>query len=118
MRFLGSVAGGDLPALYGGALAFAFPSEIEGFGLPVLEAMASGAPTITSEGSSMAEVAGDAALLVPPLDVDAIAAALRRVWREPDLRKTMTTRGLARAATFTWERTARATLAVYEAALA
>jgi len=117
VRFLGPVPGPDLPALYGGAVAFAFPSEIEGFGLPVLEAMASGAPTITSDGSALAEVAGDAALLVPPGDVDAIAAALRTVWRDAELRATLRTRGLARVAAFTWERAARDTLAAYQAVL-
>jgi alpha-1,3-rhamnosyl/mannosyltransferase len=115
VRFLGPVASRDLPALYGGALAFVFPSEIEGFGLPVLEAMASGAPTITSNVSALPEVAGDAALLVPPHDVDAIAAALRRIVLDADLRATLRARGFARAASFTWERAARDTLAAYEA---
>ena len=118
VRFLGRIAEADLPALYGGALAFVFPSEIEGFGFPVLEAFACGAPTITSDTSCLPEVAGDAALLVPPRDVDAIAAAIARLGRDAELRASLRARGLARAAQFTWERAARETLAVYERVLA
>src|SRR5262249_38222888 len=79
VHFTGYVADEDLPALYSGADLFAFPSIYEGFGLPVLEAMACGTPVITSNTSSLPEVAGDAALLVDAYDVDAIASAMRGV---------------------------------------
>ena len=114
VRFLGYVADGDLPALYSGATAFAFPSLYEGFGLPVLEAMACGTPVLTSNVSAMTEVAGDAALLVDPLDTGAIADALGRLLSDATLREELRARGLARAAEFSWERAARETLSIYE----
>jgi glycosyltransferase involved in cell wall biosynthesis len=110
---LGYVPDADLPALYTAATAFAFPSLYEGFGLPVLEAMACGTPVVTSNTTSLPEVAGDAALLVNPCDADAIAHALRRLLTDGPLRQDLRTRGLARAARFTWDRTARETVAVY-----
>ncbi len=116
--FPGWVPDADLPAVYAGAAALAFPSEFEGFGLPVLEAMACGTPVVCSNTSSLPEVAGDAALLVDPLDTDAIAAALRRVLSEPGLSATLRTRGYAQAAKFSWDRTARETVGVYERVLA
>jgi len=106
VRFLGPVSEADLPALYAAALAFAFPSEYEGFGLPLLEAMACGTPSMTSTTSSLPEVAGDAALLVPPTDVAAIADALTRLVTDSALRADLARRGRARALQFTWERTA------------
>jgi alpha-1,3-rhamnosyl/mannosyltransferase len=106
VRFLGPVPEADLPALYAAALAFAFPSEYEGFGLPLLEAMASGTPSLTSTTSSLPEVAGDAALLVPPTDVAAIADALLRLVTDSSLRADLARRGRTRALQFTWERTA------------
>jgi glycosyltransferase involved in cell wall biosynthesis len=112
VRFLGYVPDHDLPALLAGSLAFVFPSLYEGFGMPVLEAMACGAPVLTSTSSALPEVAGDAALLVDPADTDAIAAGLARLASEPDLRLTLRARGLARAAEFSWDRCARATLEV------
>ena len=115
--FPGWVADEDLPAVYSGAAALAFPSEFEGFGLPVLEAMACGAPVVCSNTSSLPEIAGDAALLVDPLDTDAITAALRRVLSEPELSATLRTRGHAQAAKFSWERAAQETVAVYERVL-
>lgn len=114
LRFLGFVPGEDLPALYERALAFVYPSLIEGFGLPVLEAMATGAAVITSTVSSLPEAAGDAALLVDPRDEDAIAAALVRVANDAELRAELRQRGLERAAAFTWSRTAEDTLHAYE----
>ncbi len=114
--FTGYVPEEDLPRLYGGARAFVYPSLYEGFGLPVLEAMQCGAPVVTTDISSMPEVAGDAALLVKPDDVDGLAAALTRVLSEDALVADLKRRGLARAALFSWERTARETRAVYEEA--
>jgi glycosyltransferase involved in cell wall biosynthesis len=113
VHFTGHVADEDLPALYNGAAVFVFPSLYEGFGLPVLEAMACGVPVITSNCSSLPEVAGDAALLVEPRDVNAIAAAMRRVLEEFDVAAELRAKGLARARQFTWERTAKETIAVY-----
>jgi alpha-1,3-rhamnosyl/mannosyltransferase len=112
--FLGPVAESDLPAVYSGATLFAFPSLYEGFGLPVLEAMACGAPVVCSNTSSLPEVAGDAALTFDPTSIDAIADALRRLLSDSELRAELRTRGLHRAAQFSWERTAQETLAVYE----
>jgi glycosyltransferase involved in cell wall biosynthesis len=112
VRFLGYLPDSDLPALLSGALAFVFPSLYEGFGMPVLEAMACGAPVLTSTSSALPEVAGEAALLVDPADTDAIAAGLAHLAAEPALRAALRTRGLVRAAEFTWDRCARATLEV------
>jgi len=113
VHFAGYVDSGDLPALYSLAAVFAYPSLYEGFGLPVLEAMACGTPVLTSDGSSLPEVAGDAAVLVSPTDVDAIADGLRRVLDSPSLRDELSTRGIRRAAGFSWDRCARQTLEVY-----
>jgi len=113
VRFLGPVDDGDLPALHSGATLFAFPSLYEGFGLPVLEAMACGAPVICGNRSSLPEVAGDAALLVDPTDTDAIAAAIRRVLEDDELRRSLSEKSLTQAAAFSWQRTAAETLAVY-----
>ncbi len=106
VRILGFVDDADLPALYRSAALFAFPSLYEGLGFPVLEAMACGIPAITSNVSSLPEVAGDAALLVDPLDVDDLAATMTRALEETDLRQGMIERGLVQAAKFTWERAA------------
>lgn len=103
----------DLDALYGGADVFAYPALYEGFGLPVIEAMARGIPTVASNGSSIPEVAGDAALLVDPLDESAIADAIARVLDDPSLAERLRVQGLERAEAFSWQETARATLRVY-----
>jgi glycosyltransferase involved in cell wall biosynthesis len=114
VRFLDYVPPGDLPALYTGAAVFAFPSLYEGFGLPLLEAMACGAPVVTSNVSATAEVAGDAALLVDPRDTEAIAAAIQRIADDGALAADLRARGFRRAAEFSWDRAARDTIAVYE----
>lgn len=110
---VGPVAEDDMPALYGAAAACVCPSLIEGFGLPVLEALACGVPTASSDHAALAEVAGDAALLFNPTDVDGLTAALARLLTDTALRQELRARGLARAQTFSWERTATATLALY-----
>jgi glycosyltransferase involved in cell wall biosynthesis len=112
----GYVAAEDLAALLSGAEAFVLPSLYEGFGLPVLEAMACGTPVICSNVSSLPEVAGDAALLIAPGDVDGLARAMARVHADEALRRDMVARGLARARAFTWEGTARAVLGALEEA--
>lgn len=111
--FPGYVKAEHLPALYSGAEAFAFPSLYEGFGLPVLEAMACGVPVLTSNVSATAEVAGDAALLVDPTSVDAIRDGLRRLLCDADSRAELARRGVDRAAQFSWGRAAEETRAVY-----
>ena len=115
-RRLGFVPTADLRALYGAATAVCYPSLREGFGLPVLEAMAQGAAVVTSSTTSTAEVAGDAALLVDPLDVDAIAGALQRLLDDPDLVARLGGAARARAGEYTWVRTADAMVDAYRAA--
>ncbi|MGB9880037.1 MAG: glycosyltransferase family 4 protein, partial [Anaerolineae bacterium] len=115
--FTGYVPDEDLPALYSGADLFVFPSLYEGFGLPPLEAMACGTPVVCSKASSLPEVVGDAALMVDPYDVEALAEAMHRVLSDAVLREELRGKGLARAQQFTWEKAARETLAVYEEVL-
>ena len=117
VRFLGYVPARDLRALYSLARVFAYPSLWEGFGLPVVEAMACGCPVVTSGLSALPEIAGGAAVLVNPHSVEDIAAAIERLWLDDSWRRQRATEGLARARCFTWERCARETLAVYENAL-
>jgi glycosyltransferase involved in cell wall biosynthesis len=112
--FPGYVADADLPALLSGARVFAFPSLYEGFGFPVLEAMACGVPVVCSDVSSLPEVAGDAALLVDPLDTRAWATALERALTDEELRVELTTRGYVQVERFSWQRAAEATLNVLE----
>jgi glycosyltransferase involved in cell wall biosynthesis len=114
--FPGYIPESDLPALLGGALAFVYPTLYEGFGIPVLEAGACGVPVITSNTSSLPEVAGDAALLVDPYDVDAIADAMYRLVTDEALRAELTRRGAENVKRFSWEKCARETLAVLEQA--
>jgi len=114
--FMGYVAEQDLPALFSGAKLFAFPSLYEGFGLPILEAMACGTPVVCSNASSLPEVAGDAAILVDPLDVEELAAAMERVLRDKELQAEMIERGFEQAKRFSWEKCAQETLAVLEEA--
>ncbi len=114
VRFVGYVPRRDLPALIGGATAFVYPSLLEGFGLPVLEAMACGVPVVTSTGSSLAEVADGAALLVDPFRTEEIAGALDRMIEDQHYRETLAAKSLARAAEFSWQRAAEQTHAAYE----
>jgi glycosyltransferase involved in cell wall biosynthesis len=112
--FTGYVPEEDLPALYSGATVFVYPSIFEGFGLPVLEAMACGVPVITSNSSSLPEVVGEAAILVNPYDERAIEVALRQVVWNAELRRELSERGLRRAQQFSWRRTAELTVRAYE----
>ena len=110
----GYVPGSDLPALMSGAVAFVFPSLYEGFGMPVLEAMACGTPVVCSNVSSLPEVAGEAALLVDPLDTGALAEALIRIVDDAELRSELVARGLEHVRSFSWRRCAQETLQVLE----
>ena len=103
--FLGRVDEVDMPALYRGAIALIFPSLYEGFGLPVIEAMACGTPVLTSNTTSLPEVAGTAALLVDPTSVDEISDGIRRLFHESALRNDLTAKGLVQCAQFTWPET-------------
>ncbi len=115
VRILGFVDDVDLPALYAAATVFAYPSLYEGFGFPVLEAMAAGTPVVSSDAASLPEVVGQAGLLVSPYDTNGLAEAIRTVIAHPDLRASLREAGLQQAQRFTWSETARATLEVYEA---
>ncbi len=111
--FTGYVPDEDLALLYNAAQVFVYPSIYEGFGLPILEAMACGTPVVTSNTSSMPEIAGNAAILVDPYQVDEIQAAIQRILRDPDLSLSLSQEGLKRAEAFSWLGTARDTLRVY-----
>ncbi len=113
IRFAGRVSDAELDSLYRGARVFVFPSLCEGFGLPVLDAMQRGAPVICSNAGALPEVAGEAALFHDPLDADALAGLLRRVWRDEALRARHIQLGLARARQFSWQQAAQATWRVY-----
>jgi glycosyltransferase involved in cell wall biosynthesis len=118
VRFFGFVPDTTLAVLYRLARVFVFPSLYEGFGFPPLEAMAAGAPVITSNVSSLPEVVGDAALLIDPLDPMAIADAMRRVLMDSDLREALRQRGYHRAKEFSWERSVRRVREIYDEVLA
>lgn len=113
VHFIGFAHDEDLPALYSEAVCLAYPSLYEGIGLPVLEAMACGTPVLTSAISSLPEVAGDAAILVDPYRVEAIAEGLRQLLGDATLRAELVARGLRQAARFTWEGAARQLLGIY-----
>jgi glycosyltransferase involved in cell wall biosynthesis len=114
VHFTGYPVDEDLPALYSLASAFLFPSRYEGFGLPPLEAMACGTPVICSNAASLPEVAGDAAVLIPPDRPELLAAAIERVLQDRAFGEELRARGLVQASRFTWEETAHRTLQVYE----
>lgn len=113
VRIVADVPDADLAGLYNSATVFAYPSLYEGFGLPILEAMACGVPVVSSGASSLPEVAGDAALYADPHDADGFTAQVARVLRDRALRKQMVEEGLRRARQFSWRRAAQETLAVY-----
>jgi glycosyltransferase involved in cell wall biosynthesis len=115
--FAGYIPQNELPLWHRSADLFVYPSLYEGFGLPALEAMASGTPVITSNASSLPEVVGDAAVQVAPEDENALAQAIGNVLTNPGLREQMIARGLAQAAKFSWARAARETVDVYRLAL-
>jgi glycosyltransferase involved in cell wall biosynthesis len=117
VKFIGYVDAADKNALLSGARAFVFPSLYEGFGFPVLEALACGVPVLCSKTSSLPEVAGDAAVLVNPLDVDDIARGLLEITMNEDLRRTLIDRGSQQAQQFTWQACADAVLSVFEKTL-
>jgi glycosyltransferase involved in cell wall biosynthesis len=110
---LGKVPVTELPLLYGGAVALVYASFYESFGMPIIEAMASGTPVITSTTSAMPETAGGAALLVDPYRIEEISAAMHQIANDSELRKSLRERGLAHASAYTWDATAKATLAAY-----
>ena len=114
VRFIGFVDEADKPALYRGAAAFIFPSRYEGFGLPPLEALACGTPVVGSDISSIPEIVGDAGVLLPPDDAEGMAGALIQLATDEGFRAELSRRALAQAARFSWERTARETLAAYQ----
>jgi len=115
---LGHLSAEQLTTLYARARIFAFPSLDEGFGMPILEAMAHGIPVVTSRGSAMPEVAGDAALMVDPLNVDELAHALTRLANDEALREDLIAQGRTRAFRFTWDSAIAQTWAVYEKVIA
>ena len=117
ISILGYVSPDELARWYSRAMIFAFPSLDEGFGMPVLEAMAAGTPVVASNRSALPEVAGDAAVLVEPGDTEALGAALRLLAGKEDLRRDLAGRGMARARLFTWEKAVRETWDVYREVL-
>ncbi|MBK8028080.1 MAG: glycosyltransferase family 4 protein [Chloroflexi bacterium] len=117
VRMTGFADDADLPALYSQALITALPSLYEGFGIPVLESMACGTPVLTSNVSSLPEVAGDTGIMVNPSDQDAITGALERLITDAALRAELSRRGLERAKTFTWDAAAQQLASVYRSML-
>jgi glycosyltransferase involved in cell wall biosynthesis len=114
IRCLGYVPDDDLPLLYNGAEVFIFPSLHEGFGIPVLEAMACGTPVMTSNVTAMPEIAGGAAMLIDPFNVNEMTDSMREILANESLRKDLSEKGQARAKSFSWLATARKTLDIYE----
>ncbi len=114
---VGYVGNDELPLWYNTSEVFVYPSVYEGFGMPVLEAMACGVPTIVSDSSSLPEVVGSCGMLVPPADTVAWSNALSRLLADPTLRAALAASGQERARQFTWENTARATVEAYHKVL-
>ena len=114
VHFLGYVSDDELHALYAKATLFIYPSLLEGFGLPLLESMASGCPVITSTTSSLPEIAGNAAILVNPRDVDEVASAIEAVCKDDHLASQMKQKGSERAVQFSWVKCAQQTTLIYE----
>lgn len=117
VRFIGQIREEDKPALYRGAVVFLYPSRYEGFGLPALEAMACGVPVVGSSSASIPEVVGNAGILLHPDDAAGMAGALIQMVHDPACRAEFSRRALAQAARFSWEHTARETLAAYQEAI-
>ncbi len=118
IQFPGYIPQNELPLWYNAADMFVYPSHFEGFGLPVLEAMACGIPVITSDSSSLPEVAGDAAILVSPTDIDGLSHAMEKVFTDAELAHSLTAKGLRQASKFRWEKTAAETIMLYRQVLA
>ena len=118
LRLPGYIPNTDLPAIYSGAETFLYTSLRESFGIPILEAMACGTPVVTSNTSAIPEIAGEGAILVDPLDEEAIAAQLLRLETDRQFRADQAAYGLARAPQFTWEATARKLLDLYRSVAA
>ncbi len=116
IRFAGFIDDADLPLWYAAATVFTLPSLYEGFGIPLIEAMACGTPVVASTSSSLPEIVGDAGLLVSPKDPDALGAAILQLLRDPDLRDELRTRGFLRARRFSWYEMAERTIGVYQRA--
>lgn len=114
VRMVGFIDADELPLWYAAATVFTMPSLYEGFGMPLLEAMACGTPVVASSSSSLPEVVGDAGLLAPPTDADALGAAILRLLNDADLRADLRERGLRQARRFSWAETAERTLRAYE----
>jgi glycosyltransferase involved in cell wall biosynthesis len=114
VHFTGYVSQEDLPLVYNLSSFFVYPTLYEGFGLPALEAMASGVPVITTDVSSLPEIVGEAGILVPANNVEALYGAMIAVLGDEDLRRKMINKGIQRAAKFTWEQTAKLTYQVYQ----
>ncbi len=117
VHFIGFVDEADLPGLYSAATCLAFPSLYEGFGLPILEAMKCGTPVITSNISSLPEVAGDAALIINPYDQDELTDGLEKIIQDKALRETLIKKGYSRVQQFTWETSAKQLISIYEGLL-
>jgi glycosyltransferase involved in cell wall biosynthesis len=117
VRVLGFVSDQQLATLYAHALFLAMPSLYEGFGLPLLEATSRGVPVLTSDIASMPEVAGDAGLLVSPLDVGSIAKGLTQMLEDPKFRSELARRAVSNGKRFSWDRSARRTMEVFEEAI-
>jgi glycosyltransferase involved in cell wall biosynthesis len=117
VKWLEDVSAADLPAVYNLAVALIAPSFYEGFGLPALEAMACGVPTIVSDRGSLPEVVGDTGLMIDPDRPDSLVEGMRRILLDDELRCRSAEAGRARAATFTWQRTAEVALSVYRRVL-